>query len=88
MLVFRFLREAACFALRSSTYLSLSQAQANRQAQPWIIVSSHRPIYTPNHQKSGNPTGYAKNLQTFLEGLFKKYSVDIYFSGKFRVYFK
>ena len=59
------------------------QAAADRAKRPWIIVSGHRPIYTPDFiNPDGSPSGEAKNLQDAIEGLMHKYGVDIYFCGE------
>jgi len=60
----------------------LIQAAASRKERPWVIVSGHRPMYSPDHvNPDGSPSGECAHLQTAMEGLFAKYNVDIYFSG-------
>jgi len=51
----------------------LAQANANRAAVPWLIVSGHRPLYS-----SGGDCSACKDA---FEALFNKYNVDIYFCG-------
>eukprot|EP01091_Cochliopodium_minus_P006345 TRINITY_DN1622_c0_g2_i1.p1 TRINITY_DN1622_c0_g2~~TRINITY_DN1622_c0_g2_i1.p1 ORF type:complete len:422 (+),score=100.11 TRINITY_DN1622_c0_g2_i1:404-1669(+) len=53
----------------------------NRQKRPFVIVYGHRPIYTGNEEKGGQPKGYSKELQISFESLFKRYNVDIFFAG-------
>ncbi len=50
----------------------LARADANRATRPWIFAGGHRPLY------SGGTNGA---LQKAVEELFKKYKVDVYFSG-------
>ena len=52
----------------------LIEANKNRNTIPWIIVSSHRPIYST---KNYNDIA----VKNSFEKLFYKYKVDIIFSG-------
>ena len=80
-----------CLAARRASlrmFVSPSlQAAANRAKRPWIIVSGHRPVYSPDFvDAAGNPTGDCKNLQTAIEALLMKYGVDVYFAGHKHAY--
>lgn len=48
---------------------------------PWIIVAGHRPIYSLNYHDGDKITGETIALQKAMEGLFKKYNVDLYLCG-------
>jgi len=50
----------------------LIKANEERAHRPWIFVGGHRPVYSD--------TTHASLIHAF-EDLFKKYNVDIYFSG-------
>jgi len=65
----------------------LIQATADRKLRPWVIVSGHRPMYTPQHvNPDGSPSGECANLQAAFEGLFHKYGVDLYIAGHKHAY--
>lgn len=57
----------------------LIQANQNRQAQPWIVIMIHRPLYCSSH---GRPcTTDSTILTNALEDLFHKYKVDLVLQG-------
>jgi len=64
----------------------LSKAVANRANVPWIILFGHRPIYAPNEQDNGAPTGRALKVQAFFEPILKQYEVDVYLTGHVHAY--
>lgn len=58
---------------------ALSQAQRERDAVPWVIVTIHKPLYCSDID---TPGGYADKLEeTFL-----KFDVDLVISGHLHVY--
>eukprot|EP00339_Tiarina_fusa_P018157 CAMPEP_0117042574 /NCGR_PEP_ID=MMETSP0472-20121206/29639_1 /TAXON_ID=693140 ORGANISM="Tiarina fusus, Strain LIS" /NCGR_SAMPLE_ID=MMETSP0472 /ASSEMBLY_ACC=CAM_ASM_000603 /LENGTH=378 /DNA_ID=CAMNT_0004753849 /DNA_START=113 /DNA_END=1246 /DNA_ORIENTATION=- len=64
----------------------LSKAVANRANVPWIILFGHRPIYAPNEQSNGIPTGQASRVQSFFEPYLKQYEVDVFLTGHVHAY--
>jgi hypothetical protein len=65
------------FRRGSSQYIWLEQdlQSVNRSRTPWLIVSSHRPMYSSQIIKP--PYLFELILQLYLEPLFYKYHVDI-----------
>lgn len=61
----------------------LKLANKDRSKRPFIIVSGHRPLYNVERTKL---TAIQKALIDWLEPLFAKYHVDIYFSGHVHSY--
>eukprot|EP01004_Peranema_trichophorum_P002631 NODE_1675_length_1850_cov_43.215981_g1420_i0.p1 GENE.NODE_1675_length_1850_cov_43.215981_g1420_i0~~NODE_1675_length_1850_cov_43.215981_g1420_i0.p1 ORF type:complete len:585 (-),score=122.44 NODE_1675_length_1850_cov_43.215981_g1420_i0:95-1801(-) len=59
----------------------LAKAHANRANRPWIVVGGHRPLYCGLQ----NSSGQVKLRETF-EDLFRKYEVDIVFTGHVHSY--
>ncbi|KAI0129758.1 acid phosphatase AphA [Xylariales sp. AK1849] len=55
-------------------------ASVNRTKTPWLIVMSHRPMY------STETSSYQKNMRNAFEGLMLKYGVDLYLSGHIHWY--
>lgn len=47
----------------------------DRTQTPWVIVMSHRPMY------SSEVSSYQKNMRNAFEDLFLEYGVDVYLSG-------
>lgn len=64
----------------------MSKAVSNRDNVPWIVFFGHRPIYAPNQQVDGVPTGRAADVQTFFEPIMKQYEVDLYIAGHVHAY--
>ena len=57
----------------------LAQANANRQAVPWIVVHGHRSLYC---SCDGDCDAGALELRAALEKLFFDNGVDLYLNGK------
>jgi len=64
----------------------LSKAVANRENVPWIILFGHRPMYAPNEQSNGVPTGHAGDVQAFFEPFLEQYQVDVFLTGHVHAY--
>ncbi|KAM3147385.1 hypothetical protein pb186bvf_000636 [Paramecium bursaria] len=65
-----------------ATQLDLMEQElqrVDRKKTPWLIVFSHYPVYCSGLQDIKCTTNY--QTLTKFEDLFKKYKVDIYFSG-------
>jgi Calcineurin-like phosphoesterase len=56
-------------------WLDEDLAKVDRTKTPWVVVMSHRPMY------SSGVSGYQKNIRAAFEGLMLKYGVDAYISG-------
>jgi Calcineurin-like phosphoesterase len=56
-------------------WLDEDLAKVDRSKTPWVVVMSHRPMY------SSAVSGYQTNIRTAFEGLMLKYGVDAYLSG-------
>jgi len=56
-------------------WMKADLAAVNRTKTPWIIASSHRPMY------STAVASYQKAMRNAFEGLFLEYGVDLYVSG-------
>ena len=57
----------------------LEKAQEAREERPFIIVLGHRPLYSRNPDQDAP-------LQAWLEPVFERYNVDLYFSGHIHHY--
>jgi len=63
----------------------LAAAQSNRANVGWIVIVTHRPMYSSDTDEwSEHSVGGA--IQTQLEPLIVKYGVDIYFCGHMHMY--
>eukprot|EP01104_Vermistella_antarctica_P000670 TRINITY_DN10804_c0_g1_i1.p1 TRINITY_DN10804_c0_g1~~TRINITY_DN10804_c0_g1_i1.p1 ORF type:complete len:459 (+),score=90.52 TRINITY_DN10804_c0_g1_i1:37-1377(+) len=63
----------------------------DRSVTPWVIVTGHRPMYSTDPGSYDMGTGEItdsdmKALMAAFEGLFKKYSVDLYVMGHVHAY--
>jgi hypothetical protein len=56
-------------------WLKKDLASVNRQETPWVIVMTHRPMY------STQVSSYQANIRKAFEDLLLKYGVDAYLSG-------
>ncbi len=56
-------------------WLAKDLAAADRTKMPWVIVMSHRPMY------SSGVSSYQKNLRAAFEALLLQNGVDTYLSG-------
>jgi hypothetical protein len=56
-------------------WLAENLASVDRTKTPWLIVMSHRPMY------SSQVSSYQKTLRTAFEALMLQYGVDVYMSG-------
>lgn len=56
-------------------WLQADLAKVDRQKTPWVLVISHRPMY------STASSSYQTNIRNAFEALFLKYGVDLYSSG-------
>ena len=57
------------------TWLEQDLRSVNRSRTPWLVVGSHRPMYTSITRDVGDPI--TKMLQLSLESMFYQYGVDI-----------
>jgi len=65
----------------------LQKAVDNRDKQPWVIVSGHRPMYTINNANAkGEPQQDSAILQTAIEDLLFDHQVDMYLAGHVHSY--
>lgn len=65
----------------------LAQASAQRSIRPWIVATSHRPLYSvAESDPSGAPQGENADVVAVFEPLFHKYGVDVHFSGHVHSY--
>jgi acid phosphatase len=56
-------------------WLKKDLASVDRTKTPWVIVMSHRPMYSSAY------SSYQKNIRAAFEGLLLEYGVDAYLSG-------
>jgi acid phosphatase len=61
-------------------WLQQDLASVDRRKTPWVIVMSHRPMY------SSASSSYQKNVRDAFEGLLLQYGVDAYLSGYVRCF--
>ncbi|EAU36993.1 acid phosphatase precursor [Aspergillus terreus NIH2624] len=61
-------------------WLQQDLASVDRRKTPWVIVMSHRPMY------SSASSSYQKNVRDAFEGLLLQYGVDAYLSGHIHWY--
>jgi hypothetical protein len=62
-------------AYEQYNWLSKDLANVDRTKTPWVIVMSHRPMY------SSQVSSYQKNLRAAFQSLLLKNGVDAYLSG-------
>lgn len=56
-------------------WLKKDLASVDRKKTPWVIVMSHRPMYSSAY------SSYMKDIRAAFEGLLLEYGVDAYISG-------
>jgi hypothetical protein len=56
-------------------WLEQDLAKVDRSKTPWLIVMSHRPMYSSAY------SSYQKDIRTAFESLLLKYKTDVYLSG-------
>eukprot|EP01090_Pellita_catalonica_P012011 TRINITY_DN2516_c0_g1_i1.p1 TRINITY_DN2516_c0_g1~~TRINITY_DN2516_c0_g1_i1.p1 ORF type:complete len:217 (+),score=13.42 TRINITY_DN2516_c0_g1_i1:274-924(+) len=56
--------------------------KVDRNITPWVLAVFHRPIYSTNERHQGETTSFRKTFEPF----FRKYHVDIAFSGHVHAY--
>ncbi len=61
-------------------WLQKDLAAVDRSKTPWVIVMSHRPMY------SSGVSSYQKNVRAAFEAILLQYKVDIYLSGHIHWY--
>jgi hypothetical protein len=61
-------------------WLDADLAKVDRKKTPWVIVMSHRPMY------SSAVSGYQKDIRAAFQGLLLQYEVDVYLSGHIHWY--
>lgn len=63
-------------------WLKQDLASVDRRRTPWVIVMSHRPMY------SSASSSYQKNVRDAFESLLLQYGVDAYLSGYVQISFQ
>lgn len=68
--------------------MDLAAANANRGQVPWVVVSSHFPLYATRYTTNGNRSdgGMAERARAALEPLFAEHGVDLYAAGHIHNY--
>ncbi|CAI7586902.1 acid phosphatase [Penicillium manginii] len=61
-------------------WLKKDLASVDRKKTPWVIVMSHRPMYSSAY------SSYQKNIRAAFEGLMLEHGVDAYLSGHIHWY--
>lgn len=64
----------------------LNRSDHDRLKYPWLIVFGHRPMYCSSVFTSLNCGENSKIIKNYLEDLFLKYKVDLYFNGHLHNY--